>query len=295
MFSIIIITYNQIDETLYILESIEHQTTTKPFEVIVVDDGSDIRFSTKLYKKYSFKLSVEYLSRNVDSSRARTRNFGARLASGEYLIFIDGDTLPDKKLIETYDSYFKLRKSRDVVLGVRTDLSRDQTYLALKHNKNYLNLLNVNSEESDFRLDYLRKSKKTLSELNMAWFFFVSCNFCIRRRQFLSIGGFDEQFIGWGSEDTELGYRLLKNNIKYDIIECKSYHFYSFKESPNEEDKLRSWIKNVGLFYLKHQDKRILYLFTVFDIIFNSFYKRMDWDFESFSNQVNLFFSRTNL
>lgn len=57
-YSIIIPVYNRPDELLELLDSLTRQTF-KNFEVIVVDDGSQVT-SREVYERYVLKLSIRY-------------------------------------------------------------------------------------------------------------------------------------------------------------------------------------------------------------------------------------------
>jgi glycosyltransferase involved in cell wall biosynthesis len=68
-----------------------------PFEIIVVNDGSDDRNSLdtlkKLRERYRFRLE-----RTRNQGLAASRNTGAQLARGEFLAFLDADDCMDPKL-----------------------------------------------------------------------------------------------------------------------------------------------------------------------------------------------------
>jgi len=41
-----------------------------------------------------------------------------------------------------------------------------------------------------------------------------TCNLSVRYADFLRVGGFNEDFIGWGLEDTELAVRLIADGVR---------------------------------------------------------------------------------
>ena len=59
-----------------------------PFKVIVVDDAS-VDGSQGILKQYGNAIRLLCLEKNAGACAAR--NQGAALASGEYLVFLDGD------------------------------------------------------------------------------------------------------------------------------------------------------------------------------------------------------------
>jgi predicted glycosyltransferase involved in capsule biosynthesis len=79
----------------------------------------------------------------------------------------------------------------------------------------------------------------------------------VYRKDFLAVNGFNEDFVGWGREDSELAVRLLKYGLKrkdvpFSAIVFHLWHEESEKESLSENDKLLAEaIKSCG-FYCKN-------------------------------------------
>jgi glycosyltransferase involved in cell wall biosynthesis len=95
-FSVIIPTYNRAAVVLKTIESVLVQRC-QDFEVIVVDDGStddtEARFARFSHPKVSYR-------RKDNAERGAARNYGARLAQGDYLTFFDSDDLMDPDHLE---------------------------------------------------------------------------------------------------------------------------------------------------------------------------------------------------
>lgn len=89
-FSIIIPLYNRPNEIDELLESLTKQTS-KNFDVIVVEDGSEIT-SEKIIEKYKDKLDIKYFTK-PNSGPGTTRNFGAEKSTKDYFIFFDSDCI----------------------------------------------------------------------------------------------------------------------------------------------------------------------------------------------------------
>lgn len=98
--SIIIPCYNAEDTIKKCLDSIICQTI-KPYEVIIIDDGSTDN-TTKICKEY---ITNEYNNfkyyRKQNGGVSSARNMGIDRAKGDYLAFIDADDTIDEKYIET--------------------------------------------------------------------------------------------------------------------------------------------------------------------------------------------------
>ena len=96
MFSIIILTHNKAEYTKRCLESLL-RTAGAPFEVVVLDNGSSDATPDMLAEMKGrceaagAGLRVQFNGRNVGCSTAR--NMGMAMARGDYIVFLDNDTL----------------------------------------------------------------------------------------------------------------------------------------------------------------------------------------------------------
>lgn len=88
--SVIVVTYNSARCIQGCLDSVLRTALTK-FEVIVLDNGSDDE-TFAIASKYD-RIRLVALGKNLGLCKAR--NLGARLARGNYLAFIDHDTVVD--------------------------------------------------------------------------------------------------------------------------------------------------------------------------------------------------------
>jgi glycosyltransferase involved in cell wall biosynthesis len=88
--SIILLTYNGEVYLEEVLESVFKQKTNFTFEVIAIDSGSSDR-TIKILAKQPIRL---YQIPNYEFGHGKTRNLGARLATGKYLVFLTQDATP---------------------------------------------------------------------------------------------------------------------------------------------------------------------------------------------------------
>ncbi len=92
-------------------------------------------------------------------------------------------------------------------------------------------------------------------ELNgyyLPWTFFITRNVSVSKRLLDIVGGFNEDFKGWGYEDWELGYRLYKLGAKYiDDPTILNYH----QEHPYSKiDRRKEQMGNYSMFVTLHPD-----------------------------------------
>ena len=189
--SIIIAIYNRKDELFELLNSLSHQTD-KDFEVIIVDDGSliNLRPTAELFHE---SLNIEFF-RKDNSGPGLSRNYGAKRAKNDWLVFVDSDVIVETDYIQ------KIKKNL-------TEVSCDAFGGADKAHKGF-NLMQKAisySMTSVFTTGGIRGSKKSVSKFQPRSF-----NMGVRKSAFEMVGGFSEMRIG---EDPDLSMRLWENGF----------------------------------------------------------------------------------
>jgi glycosyltransferase involved in cell wall biosynthesis len=103
LFSVIVPTYNRLNEIQELLASLEKQSLPKSlFEVLIVDDGSTdetIPYLERFLEKGA--LNLRYF-RQDHQGPGEARNYGMREAKGKYFIFVDSDCIADPLWLEAY-------------------------------------------------------------------------------------------------------------------------------------------------------------------------------------------------
>ena len=97
--SVVIPSYNKAEFLKETMDSLLCQTE-KDFEIIIVEDGSTDN-SPKILAEYAKKDSRIKLIFQKNQGASIARNEGMKLASGEYLLFLDADDIFKPNLIET--------------------------------------------------------------------------------------------------------------------------------------------------------------------------------------------------
>ena len=189
--SIIIAIYNRKDELFELLNSLSHQTD-KNFEVIIVDDGSilNLRPTAELFHE---SLTIEFF-RKDNSGPGLSRNYGARRAKNDWLVFVDSDVI-----VET-----------DYIQNIKKNISTtpcDAFGGADKAHKGF-NLMQKAisySMTSIFTTGGIRGNKKAVTKFQPRSF-----NMGVKKSAFEKVGGFSEMRIG---EDPDLSMRLWDNGF----------------------------------------------------------------------------------
>jgi glycosyltransferase involved in cell wall biosynthesis len=114
-FSIVITSHNQRD---FIADAVDSALSIKyaDKEIIVIDDGSSDG-SKETLESYGPAIRLKVLDSNEGPNAAR--NWGASLAKGDYLVFLDGDDLVLPWALDVYDRVVKARKPNLILSSLR--------------------------------------------------------------------------------------------------------------------------------------------------------------------------------
>ena len=222
--SVIIPVYNRARELEFVLEGLCQQSyPIDRFEVVIADDGSseDIR---SIVLKFASRLDINYCSQEDKGFRlAAIRNLGIAHAKYDNFVLLDSDAIPTSRLLKNYAYYFA--SNRLVALfGFRhyvdlADLTIDQfkkdpSVVFEKPKIQSANRLATELNDQDLSVDWreapTRLSNNLLSE-PFPFNYFVGANCGFTKELFQKAGGFSEDFVEWGHEDQEFGYRVWLN------------------------------------------------------------------------------------
>lgn len=238
--SLIITTYNWKEALWLSLKSALAQTE-KPTEIIVADDGSSDD-TTELINTVAENSPVQIIhSRQEDKGfrLAKSRNKAIARASGDYIILIDGDILLEEHFI--YD-HRRFARAGTFVQGTRVLIS-EQLSAGILQEQKLLGAFCTRGVEN--------KKNCIRSGILASLFSFKSknvygvrtCNFAFWRRDALAVNGFNEEFVGWGREDSEFTARLIhrglvRRNLKFNGLVYHLYHSISDRSFLEANDRI---------------------------------------------------------
>jgi glycosyltransferase involved in cell wall biosynthesis len=98
--SVVITTYNRSDALLAVLDGLTRQTDQN-FEVIVADDGSSLEHQQLIFESQSARTLrvIHVWHPDVGFTASSIRNRGVANSCGKYIIFLDGDCVPEVDFI----------------------------------------------------------------------------------------------------------------------------------------------------------------------------------------------------
>lgn len=239
--SVIIPSYNSKDRLFYNLISLNNQDCDfNIFEVIVVDNGSNDN-TLNMLENFKAKFVFKFMRLEKNRGIARGRNAGIKKAIGDILIFHDSDMIAPRDFITRH---LKNHEEKNIVV-CGLPWKRIFTFYYKELEGNYGNipklegksnmpdkypLIDVKSiidgsymkKSCDLNTEFMRGLKEILKQCNekltdyvLPWRFFITNNASVERSRVLEVGMFDENIVGYGFEDYDLGIRLYKSGSKF--------------------------------------------------------------------------------
>jgi glycosyltransferase involved in cell wall biosynthesis len=224
--SVIIPAYNAENYIERTLNSIINQSF-QAYEIIVIDDGStDNTYKIVKEKFPSIKL---FWQKNQGPSAAR--NYGIRIAAGDWITFLDAD---DEYMPDLLENYFKiLNQKKDIVWCCAPYIIKTKGYeLIISYKGNQLK----NNIIDNILLAYTDFNYKIIAEL------ISTCSVIIKKEIFNEIGYFNTNFkLG---EDIDLWFRISMKYPKIGYLDNISFVYNRInnnsltKRSQNSNDLL---------------------------------------------------------
>jgi glycosyltransferase involved in cell wall biosynthesis len=238
--SLIIATYNWPESLILALRSIEKQTIV-PEEVVIADDGSTAETKEIIDKfKKESELNIIHSWQEDNGFRvSKSRNKAIAKSCGDYIILIDGDIILHPKFVQDHVSNAKVGY---FMQGSRVLLSQDITEQIIISKRISFSFFSKgmkgrkNSIHSNFISKIFSTKKNYLRGIK-------TCNIAFFRQDFINVNGFNNEFEGWGREDSEFIVRLLNNglnrkNVRFNALQYHLWHKESDRTSLDCNDQL---------------------------------------------------------
>ncbi|WP_425237386.1 glycosyltransferase [Ulvibacterium sp.] len=203
-FSFVIPVYNRPEEIRELLESMVQQTFTKPYEVVIIEDGSTVD-SKNVVLEFSDRLTISYFQK-ANSGPGDSRNYGMQKAKGDYFIILDSDCILPQGYLEEVEK--SLRQEFVHCFG-GPDAAHESFSLVQKAiNYAMTSILSTGG---------IRGNKKSLGKFQPRSF-----NMGISKKAFEDVGGFGNIHPG---EDPDLTIRIWNRGYRTKLIpEAYVYH-----------------------------------------------------------------------
>jgi len=225
LYSIIVPVYNRPDEIQKLLESLSAQTV-KPFELVIIEDGSKERCDHLLGHYRSF-FTIHYHYKE-NEGRCEARNYGLQRAGGDYMLFFDSDVILPPFYFERLEAAMAASPCDCFGGPDAADDSFSDMQKAVSH-----------SMTSFWTTGGIRGGKVVMEKFCPRTF-----NMGISRKVYETVGGFNDML----GEDIDLSLRIRKAGFDIRLIrETFVYHkrridFARFFKQVNNFGQARIWL-----------------------------------------------------
>ncbi len=229
--------YNQAKQLDLLLESACLQTE-RDFEIVVADDGSSDE-TEEIVVKWNGKLDIQRVW-HEDRGFYRTiiLNSAAKLATSEYLIFVDGDMILHHRFVEMH---LKHADPKRVMCGWRGCKIKEELTRKLIAKEETFSTKTLSVLVQGVKGQVLRPFRTTIIENPLLRKIFCKerqhvggCNFAMHKKNYELCNGMDESILQYGYEDIEIGRRLQNNGIEpVGIRNCANTYHLEHGKSDN--------------------------------------------------------------
>jgi len=211
--SVIVSTYNRPDALVRVLDGLIHQSRL-PDEIIIADDGStkETKQAIEPFLSSPDFRCVHVWHEDNGFRLAKIRNEAIKASQADYLVFLDGDCIPQHYYVQ---DHLALAKKGCFFQGKRVIVSEKasptftyndtQSVFGLFKN---LFLGNISNGHHVVRFPVFPAYKTgKMSGVR-------GCNMGFYKKDLLAVNGFNQAFKGWGREDSEIVARLYNFGIQ---------------------------------------------------------------------------------
>ncbi len=264
LLSFIIINYNLANEIENCLTSLLdkiHSTRQIKYEIIIVDNNSPDRKLPFVENKFkNEKVRFFYLDENTGFGKGC--NFGFSKSSGEYICFLNPDTIIKEDIFAQIISQFENNKSIGII-GPKQQTRKPFFDFSAGYSPNIFfelfNLLGLGVFLEGFIIFLITKLKKN-KNLEVKWI--LGAAIFIRAELFREIGGFDKDYFMF-FEEVDLCRRVSYKNYKVvyspklkihhigSVSGKKDYRLYTIRTYSSKNIYITKHFKSIYRFLLK--------------------------------------------
>jgi len=248
MISIIIVSYNTKDLLKDCLDSIVNNTTAVPYEIIIMDNGSTDNTRGMVRNLYPLATFIE---NDQNAGFAVANNQASRIAGGEYILFLNSDTIICHEAIRLM--YEHLKDNTDVGIVGPKILDRDhhptRSYMRFFNIKmlflgsKYLSLF---IDTNQYQMHYKTYDYSAIRDV--PWI--SGACMMMKKQIFEESGCFDENYFLY-FEDMDLCLQVRKSGYKISYLPSAEIIHLFGGSSLSSSDKIKNLHINSLLYYIK--------------------------------------------
>jgi len=251
--SIIIVHYNVEKELIDCISSILKSRPQKICEIIVIDNDEEPKVGNVLNKKFK---DIKYIKSPKNLGYGGGNNLGASYSQGDFLFFLNPDTIVKKNAIDRLVEFLENNKNVGIVAPIFLDPrnkiypsqgSEELTPLSAIFSLSFINKVMPNNPISKryFLSDWNKKKPRKVGNV-------PGTAFLIRKNLFEKVGKFDENFFLY-FEEFDFCKRVRK--LGYDLFFLPSaqiIHLWGVSTGKSPLDINKIFLKSKFYYFRKH-------------------------------------------
>ncbi|MEC3907607.1 glycosyltransferase family 2 protein [Tamlana sp. 2201CG12-4] len=252
--TLIISTYNWHEALELVLMSVKNQEEY-PAEVIIADDGSTIKTQETVARfQDKFPVPLVHVWHKDDGfTKAIILNKAIAKAKGDYIIQADGDCILHPAFVK---DHLNFAEENTYLYGSRVNIQ--ENHLEKLFGKKQVRFSafsqGIKKRTRALYIPFLGNFYKKKNAFSKKY---RGCNTSYFKKDFIAVNGYNEEFKGWGREDSELAlrfhnYGIASRRLRYGGIVYHIYHKEKPKDGLHKNNKIEQttidkkvvWCKN---------------------------------------------------
>jgi len=257
--SIIIVNYHNSPMLGDCLESLNRTIQKIKFEIILIDNSSKDDGLASILKRYP---NTQLIDNSKNVGFARANNQGAKTANGDFLLFINPDTIMTEGAIESMLDYIRSDSSIGIIGPKVLNLDQTIQYSCRKFPTIWAGLFNRYSlmtrlfPNNRYSRDYLMLDYDHNSIRSVDWV--SGCCMMTPVSIFRRTNGFDENYFLF-IEDVDLCQIMRKENYRVDYLpSAKIFHKISSSNARIASQTIIKRHKGMIYYYKKHNNANFI-------------------------------------
>lgn len=251
--SVLIVSYNVKQYLLHAIDTVRASNYNGHIEIIVTDNNSYDGSAEALKQSHP---AVQIIANTENVGFGKAVNQGAEIATGDYLLILNPDTIIEESTIATFVEYMQSKPqvgmigpkilNADGTLQPACKRSFPRPMVALPKLLGLSKLFPKSKWAGKYNLTYLDPD-----EIHSVDAISGSCMF-VRKTIFEEIMGFDERFFMFG-EDIDLCYQIKNKGFEIHYVPtAKIIHFHGESVKSAPYDSIQAFYSAMVLFADKH-------------------------------------------
>ena len=209
--ALLIATYNWPEALNLVLQSVFKQTKL-PNEILIADDGSKVETKI-LIEKFQLLTDIpirHFWQEDKGFRKAKILNEAIASSQSDYIIQVDGDCILHQKFVA---DHCHAAQKGIYLYGSRVNILPAAVEKVLKNGLVRFNFFSseIKNKTRTIHLPILTRCYQPHAHISKK---FRGCNVSYWREDIIAVNGYNEDFEGWGREDSDVVIRMGNNGIK---------------------------------------------------------------------------------